>query len=198
MLDFGQRGIVPMAEETTFSLLQRRRQELSAQISALKGQIGSKEAELAQVEKALTVIEPPPPAVANLPQKNSNAVVGGDTYAETLRSLFKFDETIKEAAAQIKTAAYINPETVKALKSAFAISDQFEASFLNQLKHLSVPDPKFARMTIKELVIQALIDHFPNGGTLTQIRDFIRDGYGRVIEPSRVDSNVGRNAILLG
>jgi hypothetical protein len=36
-------------------------------------------------------------------------------------------------------------------------------------------------MTIKELVIQALIDHFPKGGTMMEIRDFIRLGYGKTI-----------------
>jgi hypothetical protein len=43
-------------------------------------------------------------------------------------------------------------------------------------------DP-YSHMTIKELVIQALIDHFPKGGTLTEIRDVIRNAYRRTIEP---------------
>jgi hypothetical protein len=35
--------------------------------------------------------------------------------------------------------------------------------------------PPYADKTIKQLVVQALFDHFPNGGTAADIRDFIRD-----------------------
>lgn len=47
---------MPMAEETTTQFLQRRRAELSAQISALKGQLSPKEFELAQIDKMLVVL----------------------------------------------------------------------------------------------------------------------------------------------
>jgi hypothetical protein len=51
---------------------------------------------------------------------------------------------------------------------------------------------RFAAMTIKELVIQALLDHFPNGGTAAEIRDFIRDAYARVIPPSSLRPQMSR------
>jgi hypothetical protein len=51
---------------------------------------------------------------------------------------------------------------------------------------------RFAEMTIKELVILALLDHFPQGGTATAIRDFIRDAYGRIIEPSSLRPQLKR------
>ena len=47
-------------------------------------------------------------------------------------------------------------------------------------------------MTIKELVIQALLDHFPNGGSSQDIRDFIRDAYRRVIPPSSLRPQLHR------
>ncbi|MGD0024764.1 MAG: hypothetical protein ABSC37_09085 [Xanthobacteraceae bacterium] len=53
------------------------------------------------------------------------------------------------------------------------------------------PNP-FAQMTIKELVVQAILDHFPTGGTAAQIRDFIRDAYGRTIEPSSLRPQMHR------
>jgi hypothetical protein len=46
--------------------------------------------------------------------------------------------------------------------------------------------------TIKELAIQALLDQFSNGGTLTDIRDFIRDAYGRKILPSSLRTQMHR------
>jgi hypothetical protein len=51
---------------------------------------------------------------------------------------------------------------------------------------------RFAEMTIKELVIQSLLDRFPNGGSASEIRDFIRDAYGRVIEPSSLRPQMHR------
>jgi len=51
---------------------------------------------------------------------------------------------------------------------------------------------KYVQMTIKELAIQALVDHFPRGGTLAEIRDYIRDGFGRVIEPSSLRPQMHR------
>jgi hypothetical protein len=46
--------------------------------------------------------------------------------------------------------------------------------------------------TIKELAIQALLDRFTKGGTLTEIRDFIRDAYGRTVAPSSLRTQMHR------
>jgi hypothetical protein len=51
---------------------------------------------------------------------------------------------------------------------------------------------RYAEMTIKELVIQALLDHFPNGGSAIEIRDFIQDAYGRDIMPSSLRPQMHR------
>lgn len=128
-----------MADETAYALLQWRKRELTAQIAAIKGQLAPKEAELVQIEKALTILEPPPD--------------------------------------------YVSPEA--ALKS-FLDNTSGAADAKRSI------DPKYANMTIKELVIQALIDHFPKGGTMMEIRDFIRLGYGRTIEPSSLRPQMHR------
>lgn len=46
--------------------------------------------------------------------------------------------------------------------------------------------------TIKELTLQALLDHFPNGGTAAAIRNFIRDAYDRTIDPAKVRAQMRR------
>lgn len=51
---------------------------------------------------------------------------------------------------------------------------------------------RYAQMTIKELVVQALIDHFPEGATLAGIRDFIRDAYARTIQSSSLRPQMHR------
>jgi hypothetical protein len=54
------------------------------------------------------------------------------------------------------------------------------------------PIPPYGAMTIKELTVQALLDHFPKGGTAAQIRDFVRDAYNRTIEASSLRPQLHR------
>ena len=46
--------------------------------------------------------------------------------------------------------------------------------------------------TIKEMAIQALLDRFPNGTTLVELRDFIHDAYGRDVSPSSLRTQMHR------
>jgi len=54
------------------------------------------------------------------------------------------------------------------------------------------PQGRFAEMTIKELIVQALIDAFPQGATSTALRAFIRDGYARTVEAGSLRSQLHR------
>jgi hypothetical protein len=51
---------------------------------------------------------------------------------------------------------------------------------------------RFAEMTIKGCVVQAIVDKFPEGGTAAEIRDFIRDAYHRTIPPSSMRPQMKR------
>jgi len=46
--------------------------------------------------------------------------------------------------------------------------------------------------TIKQLVVQALLDAFPNGATTIEMRDFFRSGYGRTVDPSSLRTQLHR------
>ncbi len=128
-------------EDTTSQFFERREKELVAQISALRGQLGPKEAELSQIQRMK--------ASLTIADDNSNAL----------------------AQLGVSVPGYTN-----AL-----------ARFIG-----GPPIPPYASMTIKELTVQALLDHFPNGGTAAEIRDFIRDAYNRVIEPSSLRPQMHR------
>jgi hypothetical protein len=51
---------------------------------------------------------------------------------------------------------------------------------------------RFAEMTIKELIIQSMIDAFPRGATTAELKAFIRVGFGREIEPGSLRSQLRR------
>src|SRR5205807_5350620 len=57
---------------------------------------------------------------------------------------------------------------------------------------ISELSPRYQTMTQKELVVQAILDNFKNGGTAAEIRDFIRDAYGIVIAPSSLRPQMHR------
>jgi hypothetical protein len=191
-----------MAEETTFQFLTRRRQALLAQTSALRGQLAPMESELAQVEKLLDQIEPPTAPVA-LNAAVTNYVeglmpfLGFENVQETANALVKIQEQIASTptipAEKLESIRKAIDALTGAIGKAIKVPSETMAAmaaFQDSLAPLR--DPKYAKMTIKELVIQALIDHFPNGGTLTEIRNFIQLGYGRAIEPASLRPQMHR------
>jgi hypothetical protein len=253
-------------DETTFDFLRRRRRELIAQVSALKGQLGPKEIELAQIDRVLAVIEPPIAASSNyLAQENDDGVA--KNFATAPPPFLETPGNLSELAERAKKAfATLSPELVEQLRSAMstgtmekmkemtsipleAISAAEKAmgSLAGQIEKLgnampmatvekmremtsvpletiaaakravegftvipletiaaatkaieslvvqhSVSESKFAHMTIKELVIQAILDHFPEGGRTANIREFIREGYGRDIEAASLRPQMHR------
>jgi hypothetical protein len=157
-------GPIPpqLQSETLTQFLDRRERELTARASALRGQLDPVEAELVQVRK--------------------------------MRELIGVSSTISASVGVAAGAAEASGEGVanrpwggsgvayprQGLQGAFLTSATAEemAFYLNK--------------TIKELIVQALLDHFPDGGTATQIRDFIRDAYARAIAPSSLRPQMHR------
>jgi hypothetical protein len=161
MLDFGQGRSVPVTEMTTVEFLRRRRAELVAQISAIKGQLAPKEKELTQIEQMIALTE-------------------------------KDRDMLAELAAAISPRSPLSqmvPDVLAAPQSSHVLACM---DGLSQLELAQGQATKYEAMTIKEVAIQALVDHFPKGGTMMEIRDFIRLGYGRVIEPSSLRPQMHR------
>lgn len=172
MLDFGQGKVTPMTEETTAQFLHRRRNSLVAQIAALKGQIGPKEAELAQIDQMLGLL--PEPATTQL--------------AAYLETVYPSQENA-DLAASVDRAKAAMVEYITPIGQAAEVA---RVAILNALHPPDNPIDRYSRMTIKELVIQALIDHFPEGARTQQIRTFIKEGYGREIEQSSLRPQLHR------
>jgi hypothetical protein len=139
-----------MAEETVDQFLARRERELIAQISALRGQLAPKEAELAHVQHMRSFL----PGGPNAPSAAS------------------FDATNSVSVGPLRIGLLPDPAVAE--------------------KTGSIVDILYGTKTIKELTIQALLDHFPNGGSAAAIRDFIRDAYNRVVEPASMRAQMHR------
>jgi hypothetical protein len=53
-------------------------------------------------------------------------------------------------------------------------------------------DTWYATRTIKDLAIQALIDGYPHGATASELRDFMRVGYSRTVDPGSLRTQLHR------
>jgi hypothetical protein len=137
-----------MTEETLEQFLDRRERELSARLSAIRGQLAPIEAELEKIQKTRAAL------IFDTPSTASNQRAG---------------------ATRSVTLAMIGDAPQRGMQS----------------KYVPAENP-YAGKTIKELTIQALLDHFPLGGSASDIRDFIRDAYTRTIEPSSLRPQMHR------
>ena len=155
-----------MSDESLHVFLHRRERELVHQIAALRGQLAPKEAELAEIRRV-----------------RASLTLAGGNFLNDLHSVN--DLAGLTAAGGDSPARPDQP--VPASKSSDVVGRSPMTSAMSQ--ELT---QRFAKMTIKELVAQALLDHFPSGGTATQIRDFIRDAYGRTIEASSLRPQLSR------
>ena len=62
---------------------------------------------------------------------------------------------------------------------------------LNRNLLFNGPDP-YRDLTMKQLVLKALSEHFPNGGTTRQLIDFFREAWGRDIERTNLSPQISR------
>jgi hypothetical protein len=101
---------------------------------------------------------------------------------------------IKRTSADVQASTHGQPvagslETVVGLPPLK--NKNYAATLLAAASNV-ITDQQYAAMTIKELVIQALLDAFPDGGTPAQIREFISNAYAREIEPSSLRPQMHR------
>ena len=184
--------------ETTQQFLARRKKELLAQISALKGQLGALESELAQINKFEAAQAPA--SLASLATTHNQSVPNGLMTANALAALSKCSvlspETTNALAAIANSTKFsaLNPEATTAIARMTESMSLTGSSIQNALARvIGHPNAaRYAHMTIKQMVVQALFDHFPVGATAAQIREYIKDGYGRAVEPASLRPQMHR------
>lgn len=188
-----------MAEETTQQFLARRKKELLAQISALKGQLAPKEAELAQITKfeASQMFTETPIGV---PYEDGNALAALSTSTAIFDALGpdKTNALVRASEAMKLTSSSISAALAESSKSVTLAGSAMSEAISQAMGNTA--SLRFAHMTIKQMIVQALLDHFPKGATAADIREYIRDGYGRTVDPSSLRPQMHRlksNAVLV-
>jgi hypothetical protein len=157
-----------MTEETVEQFLRRRERELMARVSALRGQLAPVEAELAKVQRMRAVLpEPnrPTNALASIINQNDSNI--------------PFPFNIAAAADPLISP----PWNVDALAQLAANPS---------IASLTNPASAYANRTIKDLIIQALLDGFTYGANAGDLRSFILAGYGRNVDPGSLRTQLHR------
>ncbi|MGI8568506.1 MAG: hypothetical protein ACR2KT_05290 [Methylocella sp.] len=170
-------------EETTRDFLERREIALTNKIASLYGQLAPYEAELAEVRRAKGALgllarteqigtDQPPPR----PLDHALPPCGWQSDNSS-------DVAIEIAMTRHRQSAGSSAEA--------AMASGVGAAFVQQPPLPLVLSP-YQKMTMKEMVIRALTEHFREGATAKKIREFLRDGYGRNIERNNLAPQITR------
>jgi hypothetical protein len=159
-----QNSPIPEGDSDTLALyLTRKERELNQQIAALRSALAPKERELQEVHKAMHAIGlHAGPLKAFVPQLGSQR---------------SFDEMVGGQNDSISALAQTN-------------------SVFDEVSPLSLVTSAAARalhgLTIKQMILSALKDHFHNGASPTELRDYMRTVYGREIDRNSISPQLAR------
>jgi len=154
-------------DETTRDFLERREIALTNKIALLYGQLAPYEAELAEVRRA-------------------KGALGLLARSEQIDP----DQPPLKPLDRALLAWQSDNSSDVAIEIAAALHRQ---SFVQvQQPPLPLVLSPYQKMTMKELVIRALTEHFANGATAKQLREFFRDAYGRDIKRNNLAPQISR------
>jgi len=166
--------------ETVREFLDRREAELSDEIASLQGQLAPREAELAQIRRAKGALGIPivRDFHADLPVTigRTNPATSSPATHEPVPDPASWQGNSEEVAAQV-----VRQRCASQAIGVEGVPRRF-ADMIYRYEH----------MTMKELVLKALFQHFSDGASSRQLREFIRDGWGRDIERENLSPQMSR------
>jgi hypothetical protein len=157
-------------DEKLYTFLERRERELVHQIAALKGEIEPREIELAHVRSAMRQYRNFGSADrerlgAPAPDREAEQAVvvhAGGDDQNLVHTIYDIASGVARFSRSIKEA-------------------QDKHEFL-----------AFEHLTIKELIVKALTDHYSHGASAMELCDFVRNAYGRDVERSSLSPQLSR------
>jgi hypothetical protein len=144
--------------------LEQRERELLQEIADLHGQLSPKEAELAEVRRAKGSI-----GMSEAPKGFFGRFMGGEGVAAGLDE----SPTVHESYLKRGNLA----EVIAGLSPPYPLP--------HTLLH-------YQGLTMKQLVVKALAEHFQHGATTRQLLDFFRDAWHRNIERQNLSPQLSR------
>jgi hypothetical protein len=145
--------------------LEGHEEDLTAQISEFRGNLTPLEAELAEVKRAKAAIG------LNVSQIASTV----EGIAQVIAGVGRFTMVLNEAQ-----------------KRAAEILEAGQRNNTIDVTPTSPPPSPYANLTMKQLVLKALTEHFHCGATTRELIEFFRDAWGRNIERTNLSPQISR------
>jgi len=195
-----------MTQETDESLrdfLERRERGLVGEIAALQGQLAPKEAELAEVRRAKGALGMPSlgAQLSALGAMHVDAdVVPAATFTQSSAPSDPpppklTDQTVHNSPVRQNNsweiAAHVHAEHERRNRAA-AVGAATMMMMMSRDTPLALRTSVPQHLTMKELVIKALTEHFRDGASAKQLREFFRDGWGRDIPRENLSPQLTR------
>jgi len=152
--------------------LEEREAELLAEMKAIGEQIAALQAKLLPLETELSAVRRCKATVAD---KRQTVGIEFSQIGPSLAELLAADFITVHGGipgASTASAASGSAKLVTRLSGTGAVS--------------------YADLTMKELVMKALTDHFPNGASTRKLLEFFRDAWGRNIERTNLSPQISR------
>lgn len=172
--------------------LEQHEKELTAQLAERKRLMIPFEAELAEIRHAKKALNPEAPGASALSEMNDLRRFLDDREIELRTTADQIGsglhEIVNELAEVRKVQASIGLRPTK----EFAVGDSVEISLA---EWESVPEAvgiPYQSTTIKELILLALRNHFPNGATIKQMIQFLMENWGRNIDRASLSPQLSR------
>jgi hypothetical protein len=164
----------PLGNENVYTFLERRERELAAQAAALRGDLFAVERELADVQAA-------------------RKQMGSPLHAGSASNTFNLTVPTPPVGAG---GVVVGPLSNSNLFSPFFAPQANPFHLDLGLTHQPPDLPAFTltpQPTIKELILKAMDAAFrKDGATPAQLREFIRDAYGREIDRNSLSPQIAR------
>lgn len=161
--------------ESLRDLLGRRWQEKIHQRAAVRGQLAALDAELADIHRAMEALGVP---YNKLVAAGEGLTIGGVEG-------FSQRPAFSQASGDDVTAAQIA-----------AGQRRLNAAVLSTTGVTQPPLPlmmsRYQHMKLRTLIMQALVDNFPDGATAVQLREFLRNAYGRDVTRESLSPQLSR------
>jgi hypothetical protein len=170
--------------------LEEREKELTEQLAERKRRTIPYEAELAEIRQAKHALDTGASLSPTLLQMNKLRI-----YLESReRNLRQVVDEINEGSAEEENEL----AEIGKVKSSIGLVPANDAKLGDRFGNArwryvdEAVDIPYQSLSIGELVIRALRDHFPDGATMAQLIEFFRDKWGREIDRSSLSPQLSR------
>jgi len=174
------------SDESLRAFLDRREKQLTEDIASRHSELAPMEAELAEVRRAKGAL-----GIPQVVQVSARLTAGASSRATLsvtpdprVPDPSHWQNDANEVAAQIAT----DHHRQTAVTGAMNLEEEADqCSF-----HGVVSPSPYEHLTMKQLVMKALTEHFQSGATAKQFREFFRDAWARNIDRASLSPQLSR------